>query len=209
MKHRVLALFCLAFAISSCAFAFQAPQPFSADFTSSGVDGKARATGKLYASGYKFRVDMNEMNGQRSPMGGNGSVIIDSKANTSIVLMPQMKMYMESRSNENNPTFSQIPRIEATGDPCGGRQGYACKRLGSESVNGRSCTKWEVTDNNGKKGNAWVDDKLHLPIKMQDAERTWVVTNIQEGPQAASLFEVPAGYRPLDPSMMGGQRPKK
>lgn len=209
MKHRVLALICLAFAISSCAYAFQAPQPFSADFTSSGIDGKAMAKGKLYASGYKFRVDMNEMSGQRGPMGGTGSVIVDSKANTHIILMPQMQMYMESHSNDNNPAFSQVPKIEATGDPCAGRQGHTCKRLGSDNLNGRSCTKWEVTDNNGKKGNVWMDDKLHLPIKMQDADRTWVVTNIKEGTQPDSLFEVPAGYRKLDPAMMGGQRPKK
>ncbi|HYX54162.1 MAG TPA: DUF4412 domain-containing protein [Candidatus Limnocylindrales bacterium] len=209
MKHRVTALLSLLFTIAISAFGFQAPQPFSADFTSTTSDGKPMAKGKLYASGYKFRVDMNEMNNQRGPMGGTGNVIVDSKTNTSYLLMPQMQMYMEYHSNENSPAFRQIPRIEATGDPCAGRQGYNCKRVGSENLNRRSCTKWEVTDNNGKKGTAWMDDKLHLPIKMQDADRTWVVSNIKEGAQPESLFEVPAGYRKFDAAAMGGQRPKK
>jgi hypothetical protein len=53
----------------------------------------------------------------------------------------------------------------------------------------------------------WVDTKLHCVVKTDGAEGSIEPQNIQEGPQPASLFEVPAGYTKFDMGMMR-QRPQ-
>ena len=53
-----------------------------------------------------------------------------------------------------------------------------------------------------KNHTAWIDQKLHFPIKNVGAGGdTWELQNLKEGSQDASLFEIPAGYRKMD---MGG-----
>ena len=81
-----------------------------------------------------------------------------------------------------------------------------CKKLGTETVNGRTCDKWEVTQKSGKTETFWIDQKLHFPIKMINGDITTQYTNIKEGPQDASLFKIPDGYQKFDASMMGGGR---
>lgn len=67
---------------------------------------------------------------------------------------------------------------------------------------------WEVTEKSGKKETLWMDQKLHFPIKIVSSDgMTSEFTNIKEGLQDPSLFEVPPGYHKFDASMMRGQRP--
>lgn len=84
-----------------------------------------------------------------------------------------------------------------------------CKKVGTETVNGRLCDKWVMTDKHGATTTAWIDQKLFYPIKTQTSSgETFELTNVKEGRQDDSLFQPPAGYRKMDlGSMMGGQRP--
>jgi hypothetical protein len=118
-------------------------------------------------------------------------------------------MYMEFPTDANSPLTQRTPKWQDfKGDPCtfGNRQDATCKKVGTETVNGRSCDKWEITDKNGKKETLWIDQKLHFPIKSTDGQVTTEFTNIKEGAQDASLFKVPAGYRKFDMGSMGGGR---
>jgi hypothetical protein len=77
-----------------------------------------------------------------------------------------------------------------------------------EQVNGRSCDHWQITHKDGKVTNAWIDQKLHFPIKSVSDDSTWQLTNIKEGEPSASLFEIPSGYRKMDiGGVMGGMQP--
>jgi outer membrane lipoprotein-sorting protein len=201
----------LFFAVSA-AFAYQMPQPFSADFSTTSANGNANMKGKFFFSLAKVRMDMTDT-GQRQaagPFGGKMSMIMDGDAKMAYMLMPDQQMYMEFPTNANNPmTQRQTQWQDFKGDPCtfSKDQGATCKKLGTETVNGRSCDKWEVTEKSGRKETLWIDQKLHFPIRMTDGQITSDFTNIKEGAQDASLFKVPAGYRKFDASMMGGQRP--
>lgn len=75
-------------------------------------------------------------------------------------------------------------------------------------VNGRSTDKWEFTDRKGVGSHtAWVDQKLGFPIRTQHRDgMTMELTNINEGPQPASVFQVPAGYEKFDLGRMMKQR---
>ncbi|HET9839954.1 MAG TPA: DUF4412 domain-containing protein [Candidatus Angelobacter sp.] len=191
----------------------QMPQPFSADFTTTSANGNANMKGKFFFSPPKVRMDMTDM-GQRQaagPFGGKVSMIMDGDAKKAYMLMPEAQMYMEFPTDSNNPMAQRQPKWQDfKGDPCTFRneQGATCKKVGTETVNGRSCDKWEVTEKSGRKETLWIDQKLHFPVRMTDGEITSDFTNIKEGAQDASLFKVPAGYRPFDPAAMrGGQRP--
>jgi outer membrane lipoprotein-sorting protein len=189
----------------------QMPQPFSADFTTTSANGNANMKGKFFFSLPKVRMDMTDT-GQRhaGPFGGKVSMIMDGDAKMAYMLMPEQQMYMEFPTNANNPmTQRQTQWQDFKGDPCtfSKDQGATCKKLGSETVNGRSCDKWEVDEKSGRKETLWIDQKLHFPIRMTDGQITSDFTNIKEGAQDASLFKVPSGYHKFDASMMGGQRP--
>ena len=209
MTIRLAVCALLVFAVS--ALYAQMPQPFSADMTTTMAGGQQKMSGKIYFSPPKMRFDMTAMpesHGQ-SPFGGNMSMIIDGSTQSSYMLMPQQQMYMEfhGTSDRMNPGARNLNDLVSGKGMCGG-QDATCKKLGTEVVNGRSCDKWERTDANGK-STIWVDQKLHFPIRVQEAKGTTTdFTNVKEGAQDASLFKVPPGYKPFDPSAFGG-RPHK
>lgn len=206
-----LAICILIFLAVPAAFAFQAPQPFSADMSVASANGNVNMKGKFFLALPRMRVDMEDT-GQRQagPFGGKMSMIMDASAKMGYMLMHAQQMYMEMPLDQNNPMLQRMPKLQnLSSDPCSvGNQGDAtCKKLGTETVNGRTCDKWEVTEKSGKKETLWIDQKLHFPIKSTDGQITSEFTNIKEGAQDAALFKVPPGYRKFDASMMGGQRP--
>ncbi len=185
----------------SAALAWQmTPQPFASDMAITTKNGE-KMNGKFYFSPPKQRMDM-------SSRGHDVSVITDAKTQTSDILMPQQHMYMETHGGQSSPMAQNLPKIETSLDasnPCAARTDVTCKKVGTETVNGRSCDKWEFTDKKGNTTNAWVDQKLHFPIKMQNSDGSLVeFTNIKDGAPSASVFEIPADYRKLDMGGMGG-----
>lgn len=183
--------------------------PFSADmdFTSSrNGRGPHELAGKIYITREHMRMDM-----QNGPPGG-AVYITNFATKTSDALMPAQHMYMEFKYDEamaRRPGMG--PNIRPFSDPnnpCAYQEGATCKNLGVEQVNGRSADHWQITDKNGKVNNVWVDQKLHFPIKSVSPDGTWELTNIKEGDQAASLFEIPPGYQKMDMGqMMQGMHP--
>ena len=191
-----------------CASA-QIPQlaPFSADvqYSSTGRNGgPARdMDGKLYVSQEAFRTDM-----QGGPR-GESTFIVNIATKTNYVVLPQQHMYIEHKAAELAGRMGRNPMADLKpvdpSNPCSAQEDTACKKVGTEVVNGRSCDHWEMTDNNGTVSNVWIDQKLHFPIKRVSQGSTSELTNVKEGPQDPSLFQVPSGYTKMDiNSMMQG-----
>jgi hypothetical protein len=91
---------------------------------------------------------------------------------------------------------------------------WDCRKIGDETVNGRSTVKYEGTSKKSETHYVWIDKKIVFPIKWQSngesGESSGELQNIQEGPQAASLFEIPSDYQKMDMSqMMTGHSPKQ
>jgi outer membrane lipoprotein-sorting protein len=197
------------FTISS-AFA-QAPQPFSADMSTTSANGNANVKGKFFLSLPKMRVDITDTGQQRQagPFGGKMTMLMDAEAKMAYMLMPEQQMYMEFPMTQDHPMLQQMPKLQnLQSDPCAGHQDVTCKKVGTETVNGRSCDKWEATKKDGQKDIFWVDQKLHFPIKSQTGHVTTEFTNIKEGAPDPALFKVPAGYRKFDAGAFGGQKPR-
>lgn len=88
-----------------------------------------------------------------------------------------------------------------------------CKKLGADTLNGRSTVKYEGVDSDSNRGFLWVDTKLGFLIKEQDKDSVTVWQNIQEESQPESLFVIPAGYQKTDMQhmmeQMTGAKPPK
>jgi hypothetical protein len=122
------------------------------------------------------------------------------------MLMTEQHMYMEFSTEQNSPMTQRTPKFEDLfkgNDPCAGREGAICKKLGTETVNGRTCDKWLITEKSGKTETFWIDQKIHFVVKAIVGDITTNYTNIKEGPQDASLFKVPDGYQKMDMGNMG------
>ena len=76
-------------------------------------------------------------------------------------------------------------------------------------MNGRSTVKYTGTSNTGDTGTAWVDRKLRFVIKWEGEKGAAELQNIQEGPQAASLFEIPSDYEKMDIAAARAARKRK
>lgn len=197
----------VALSVSAAAQIWAGIPQFSADMKVSGRGGPDM-NGKLYFGGQKTRLEMNGS-------GRDVIMIADATKKVSYMVMPQQHMYFEM-STAAGPMRGRGPRmpdakpLDPT-NPCAAEPDMTCKKVGTETVNGRSCDKWEFTGKTdpSKNHTAWIDQKLHFPIKnIGAAGEVWELQNLKERPQEASLFEVPSGYQKMDMGGMMGQRPQ-
>jgi hypothetical protein len=157
-----------------------------------------RSRGKQYYSGGKRRREMSMM--------GNESIHIERPdLGVSWTLIPAMHSYTEHRDGATSDA-----RGDDMPDPLSGDEGVEFQRIGSETVNGVKAEKYSVRMKDGT-GTAWMTSD-NIPVRFQgtvDAgglrmqlRMDW--ENVQIGPQRASLFELPEGYRGgLSPVMPG------
>ena len=186
------------------------------DFSAKAVNLQAgkdpNSQAKIYVTKDKMRVESSQPNGHA------GAVIVNFSTQTSDILMPERKMYMEFAQNQG-PAAQRMKGLFHIGDAndaCGDWQrisakpGSKCRKIGSDTVNGRSAVKYEGTSDNGTVGYFWIDSKLRFPIKWQEPDRGGELQDIKEGSQPASLFEIPSDYQKfqMPPGMGNMQHPQ-
>lgn len=184
---RILAILALAALISLHAAEppFKQPAEFSCAMKIF-EKGSEAGTGRMYqGAGGLRRMDMN-VSGQQA------AVIIRSDRKQMMMLMDDQKMAMTMPLD-----LSQQP--DPSLDPSA-----VWNKTGSETINGVACTRYDWSSATTK-GQAWVDDKRSVLIRVKDAKEGGQVDFIdyQLAPQKASLFEIPAGYKTM--AMPGGQ----
>lgn len=210
LVRRIVGLFCLVgcLVVGPRALA----QEFSADVLNKKTDNSG--VKKLYASKDKVRLELEGRNTSFGPT----ALILDEGQRRPIALMTERHMYMEAPQVMAAPLVAQFWRVSDVNDACpqwkkaseqaGPNKNWgSCTKVGSDSLNGRSAVKYEGVSTRGEKSWVWVDAKLHCVVKTDGAAGSIELQNIQEGPQPASLFEVPAGYTKFDMGMMR-QRPQ-
>jgi Domain of unknown function (DUF4412) len=186
-----------------------AQQDFSADYVDTS-EGKSTNKAKIYATKDKMRIEPEGSQG--------GAMIVNFSVHNSYGLMPEQKMYMEFPQGQGpgSQWSRKLFRPSDVENSCvewlklAANRGGTCKKVGNETINGRSTVKFEGTDAKGKTGYAWVDRKIGFPVKWQEQNDTWELHNIKEGSQPASLFEVPSGYQKfqMPAGMQNMQRPQ-
>ncbi len=183
-----------------------AQSEFSADIVNQSEKANKGMT-KVYFGKDKMRFDSMGMSDQ------GGAVIVDFSSQSYLILMSKQHMYMEMPATalENRGMFHFF-RSGDVDNACSEwlalsyNKGGTCHKIGSETVNGRSTVKYEGTNSKGEPGTMWLDSKVRFPIKWEGKNGSGELRNIQEGPQPASLFQVPAGYTKMDMGGMMQQR---
>ncbi len=182
MKFKFAALFSLLVLTAPSAFAGKPPAPSSAEYSADmemTSNGKPQATGKVFQSGKK----------QRMEMAGSISITrLDKKVMWQ--LMPKQKSYMEMAIPEQNIPATEKGDVEMT-------------EMGAETVNGVSATKYKVVSKaDGKKGESFMwFTKEGIMVKMEGQHEGKTVgselKNLKIGKQDGSLFEIPDGYKSM------------
>jgi hypothetical protein len=172
---------------------------FSANTIAKNSDGQVH-TSKIYFSNGKVRIE---------PQGAPNYIVLDTAAKTGFVVLPTKKIYMvepKMMATYSAATFSVGATPCMNLAPTGGI--ITCKKLGPDKINGRPTEKWEVTQTGpDPKGGqmslistVWVDRGLGTLVRAQSPRGTLDYQNVHFGPQAASLFAVPAGFTKQDMS---------
>jgi outer membrane lipoprotein-sorting protein len=152
--------------------------------------------GKIYIKGDKAR---NEVQMAGSP----GIQIMRPDKKVLWVVMPQQKAYMEMQfTKEHEQKMLKISEQAKA----------KMKKVGTETVNGYECDKFETTvahKGKSQKQNIWIAKNLGIPIKMvaEDGSFAMEYKDIKPEKLDDSLFEPPPGYRKMKiPVPMGSMK---
>jgi len=192
LSPKLIARF-VGFAMLVLASSLAIAQQFSADLIRTKPQGAANS--KVYISGDKVRF---EAIGQKE----KNAVIMDLTKGTSMMVLPGNNSYVVSEPGRT-PTPMPFFRPADADNACAAWEKLVskpgtCSKVGEDAIGGRSTVKYKGTAANGDTGYAWVDSKLKFVIKWEGEKSACEFQNIQEGPQAASLFGIPAGYEKFD-----------
>jgi hypothetical protein len=187
---------CILFLLA-CRAAF-AQGDFSADIVNLSATGNTFPV-KIFSTKNKLRFQGQDKNGHTTSI-----MLVDLAAGTSIVLIPQQQQYVQQTRAQipgQGVTFFQPKDVE---DACGEWQKMTqtdegvpkekCRKVGHELVSGRDTVKYESAPAKGESSLVWIDAKLHFPLKWKGPVGARELRNIQKGPQAKELFEIPPGY---------------
>ena len=187
-------------------------QEFSADVIQNKLNSKERVN-KVYAVKDKVRFEVTTANTSMGP----SAVIFDEARHSHILLMTERHMYMEVPTPTVKYIATNFWRVQDVDDACPAwkkiiedvdtaKNWGSCTNVGHDLLNGRATVKYEGVSKKGEKMHIWVDVKLHVVVKTNEgdpgASGDFELRNIREGPQPASLFEIPAGYTKFDMGMM-------
>jgi hypothetical protein len=100
-------------------------------------------------------------------------------------------LYPDTKTYEEQPLRPGDTQISAATAP-----GADTEPLGTEMVNGVPSKKYQVSYS-GQTMWVWTSVADGVPVKMQSVDGSTLINvkNVRLGPQPASLFEVPAGYK--------------
>ncbi len=160
---------------------------FSADMETKSR-GQIVALGKIFMKGDLSRHEMSQ---------GGQKVTLIHRPDKGVAwtLIPQEKSYLEMAVDpEEEGLMSGDWQRELK------KEG---KHLGSETVNGTKCNKYELVDD-GEKVTYWIAKKEELPVRIVTSETEVNYRNIRTGKQPDHLFKVPAGYRKMVMPQMPG-----
>ena len=162
-----------------------APVPFSADWAHY-EDGQRLEGGKLYASSEGIRLE--------GTAGGESFVMIyNFNRGVAWNLLKSERMYIETVFDGDELGMGEIGQF---GTPCPPEA--EANRSGSEDLDGRRTEKWTCAVPGEGVETVWYDTSLQVPIRSEDEDGRFSLTNIKEGIQPAGLFAPPPGYTKLE-----------
>jgi hypothetical protein len=179
---------------------------FSADLIATNAAGKPHAQrGKIFVANGDVRIE--------APDSPGGFFIVQGDRSAAFLVRPAQRLYMDAAQSSiltqilvpvdpNDPCHQWQVMATIAGAAAKGGQ-WRCERIGPEKIDGRDTVEYRATSPQNQVNNGWIDRQLGFPIRFTMADGTRIdLANIRHGPQAASLFEIPADYRKFDPRQL-------
>jgi len=177
-----VAVLAMLFLLSSSSLA-----QFTADMVTS--EGDVSHTGKFYVENPFYRMDMEE-DGRRM------FIVVNNETKTTKVFMPSEKMYMEMKSGDMRSLSNDVfQSLEAQ------KENYETKLVGTETVNGYECEKYEVMIDGSPVSTYWQSPEIEYPIKVISGDKQNMIMelkNIEKGDVDDTVFKVPAGFTKME-----------
>jgi hypothetical protein len=152
--------------------------------------GGRQMNSRLYVDGTNLRTEMI-MEGA-----GNMASIVNGEKQVIWMLMPG-NMYMEkSVASDDDPFRARRGRVTTA----------TASMVGTEKINGQECDKFRLKGTQ-QEMYLYTQLKTGFPVLMVTGDQSVKIEwkNVKPGPQPASLFQLPAGYKKLSmPALPGG-----
>ena len=148
--------------------------------------------GNIYIDGARLRTEW------KYPDSNLGMIVTGVHPTDKVyMLIHKEKTYMESSYAEAD--FFSF----GSSKPCD--EFRKAEDIGRTKLYGRSVVKWrcsepkdpETYEESSGVITVWFDDKLDLPVRIEDGKGYWELVNIREGKPSGDHFKVPAGYKKL------------
>jgi hypothetical protein len=207
MPRTIAALALLALGLAADAVLSGCPaqaQEFSAEIVSRSAGGDIIGKpAKLYVADRKVRIETPDL--------PHHVLIVDGAVPAAYAVAPAQRIFMNAKQS------SRLTRLFVPldpDDPCAQWHTMAdvaglaepgewhCNAEGRETVEERTTVKFNVASPLGHR-TGWVDPQLKFPLKIETEDgAVLAVRNIEEKPQPAEQFEIPANYKKYDPHQL-------
>ena len=170
-------------------------------------------TGKIYVKDAQYRMDLDDKKTGEKPV-----ITVDRKGGFTRLFNTKTKEYQEVK----NFTF-QAFMVDPFQSLAKWDSVLQKKKVGTESVAGYVCTKYEYYDGTAKLAEAWIARDLKFPVKMHIksgrsdgnikvktniGDTIVELSNIKKVSVDVTLFEIPAGYAKAEkPKRPAGEKP--
>lgn len=207
MPRTIAALALLALGLAANATLSGRPaqaQQFSAEIVSRSADGDiVGKPAKLYVADRKVRIETPDL--------PHHVLIVDGAVPAAYAVAPAQRIFMNAKQSSRLTRLfvpldpdNPCPQWHAMADVAGLAEPgeWHCNAEGRETVEERSTVKFSVASPLGHR-TGWVDPQLKFPLKIETEDgAVLAVQNIEEGPQPAERFEIPANYKKYDPHQL-------
>jgi hypothetical protein len=176
-------------------------QQFSADLVAGGAAGAmSRIEAKLYVADRKVRIETPELPGS--------FFLVDEVIPAAYLVRPAQRMFIDAMQSSRltrlfvpldpaDPCPQWQAMAEVAGITDGGR--WRCDAQGRDTVDERDAVRFGVTSARGR-STGWIDPQLKFPLQIETEDGALLaLRNVQEAPQPADKFEIPAYFKKLDP----------
>jgi hypothetical protein len=176
-------------------------QEFSADVIYTAVKAKTPAAATAATADHSSKLYVQKDRMRLETRGFAGTVLlIDNSEHIALALYPGKRAYQTVGFAPSEFFSVQDPENACADWSKASRQKIACEKVGPDTVDGRKAVKYKNKEANANSASTvWIDSALKFVIKWEAPTTTAELHNIQEGPQSADLFEVPAQFSVLQP----------
>jgi len=151
---------------------------------------------KMYLAQERMRIEPQNMTPRNAPP---IAYIMYLNTQTQFMLLLRERVYAKIPPQENWWMYTafrgDVENVCRTWGKASHSQSDTCRKVGDDTINGRTALKYEGHCSQGQPCFIWIDRRLRFMLKWENGSQGEELRNIQEGSQPINMFEVPPGFK--------------